>query len=257
MIATGQPREVAAHRQRDEPAHDEDLVGERVEERAGASGAVAPGQPAVEPVGDPEHPPAHERGPRLRAGLAVEDHHEHRDREEQPHDGDDVGRRADRVGPEPGTRGAGRCSPGHSRDHPARTGRGRAPRWRRHRRSCPAPGGRRPARAPRARRRRSPAPPDGCGRPRPSAVPSTSTSSGVVSATSASRAACVIADWTSSHSRSRSAIRASGTRRSSVAAACAVLGREREEAGPVEARPRRRNAAARRDRTRSRRGSRR
>ena len=45
-------------------AEHEDLVGERVEERAGPGRAVAPGQAAVDAVGDAEHDPDAEREPR-------------------------------------------------------------------------------------------------------------------------------------------------------------------------------------------------
>ena len=51
------PREVAVDPEREEPAEHEELVGERVEERAGARGAVASREPAVEPVGGGEHEP--------------------------------------------------------------------------------------------------------------------------------------------------------------------------------------------------------
>ena len=56
MIDRG-PREVAVDAEREEPAEHEELVGQRVEERARAGRAVAAGEPAVEPVGAREHEP--------------------------------------------------------------------------------------------------------------------------------------------------------------------------------------------------------
>ena len=74
------PREVAADAERDEPAEHQELVGERVEERAGAGGAVAPGEPAVEPVGDREHEPEANVS---HVEPVVDDEQQRRDREQR------------------------------------------------------------------------------------------------------------------------------------------------------------------------------
>ena len=73
-------REVAAKAEREEPSDDEELVGERIEERAGTGGAVAAGEPAVEPIGAREHEPQGHREPR---GAAILDEEERRHREQQ------------------------------------------------------------------------------------------------------------------------------------------------------------------------------
>ena len=88
------PREVAVDAEREEPAEHEELVGQRIEERARAGRAVASGQPAVEPVGGGEHEPeanVSQVEPASTMSSSV-GHREH-----EPGDGDEVGRGGDRA----------------------------------------------------------------------------------------------------------------------------------------------------------------
>ena len=61
----------------------EELVGERVEERAGTGGAVAAREPAVEPVGAREHEPERDGEPRR---PVVDDEEQRGHREQQARD---------------------------------------------------------------------------------------------------------------------------------------------------------------------------
>ena len=128
ISATGHPPDVAAGQQRDEPADGEELVGERVEERAGPGGAVAPRDPAVDAVGAREHEPERDREPGRALAL---DEDQRRDREEQPGDRDEV-RRASRPRPARTASSARRAS---SR----RLARARPPPWRGRRGPGPRP----------------------------------------------------------------------------------------------------------------------
>ena len=74
------------------PEH-EDLVGQRVEEGARAGGALPAGEEAVGPVGEAQPDPERDGG---RRGAAAAHHRQERDREDQPADGEDVGRRGQR-----------------------------------------------------------------------------------------------------------------------------------------------------------------
>ena len=82
------PREVAGDAEGEEAAEHEELVGERVEERTRAGGAVASGEPAVEPVGGGEHEPQRHGEP---ARALVDDEQQGGHGEDEPGDGDDVG----------------------------------------------------------------------------------------------------------------------------------------------------------------------
>ena len=86
----------------DQPAEDEDLVGQRIEEGAGPGGALAAGDAAVEAVGRRQHEPQGERGPRRR--LVGDRARRQTGDSQQAADGDDVGRRGEGRRPE-----GGRC----------------------------------------------------------------------------------------------------------------------------------------------------
>ena len=64
MMMTGHHEKSPRDAEREEPAEHEQLVGERIEERAGAGGAVASREPAVEAVGGREHEPERDGEPR-------------------------------------------------------------------------------------------------------------------------------------------------------------------------------------------------
>ena len=88
------PREHAAVGEHREAADHDQLVGDRVEERARARRAVAPREPAVEAVGGRDREPQADGEPRRPVAA---DQRERRDRDEDARDRDEVGRRRERA----------------------------------------------------------------------------------------------------------------------------------------------------------------
>ena len=91
MSTTGSHQKRARRRPGPTPAEDEHLVGQRVEERARAGGAVLAGEVAVEAVAAGEDDPGGDSGPVRRPVAGHEG--EQRQRRGHPGDGDGVGRR--------------------------------------------------------------------------------------------------------------------------------------------------------------------
>ena len=214
------------------PPSDEHLVGQRVEERPGAGGALPTGQVAVEAVGGGQQRPEHPQRP---ARLLLDDHPERERGDQQPGDRDDVRRREDRGGTERAVARSGAAGSGAvtsvAAGRSASTGDGVQVRALGAGR-C-APGGTRRPRGRRARgpRRRSRAPRGATGR-RPARRPAPACSVPI----SSSRRPALIGSASSRSSARRSSTSDRIHRAVQIGGVGAVLERVGEEAAPVELR---------------------
>src|SRR5690606_11125650 len=169
----------------------EDLVGQGVEEGAGAGGAVPAGQVPVDAVGDAQDDPEPDRRP---GGTVGQDHDQERHREDEPGHREEVGRGGEGRRPELGGHRAATSTGVPERSNPS------------------APVTRTGTMLPTARSSGTTTIPSISGASRwLRATPGASTSTSRTSPTSASRRAAVMRSWSSVSSARRSAMSPAGT----------------------------------------------